>query len=57
LKQHRVWKEMPLIAVWDALAFLIWLASFFRKSFRWRDWEYIIRDGKLCTVNARSPEK
>jgi ceramide glucosyltransferase len=36
LKQPRFWKQMPLIPVWDALAFLIWLASFLRRSIRWR---------------------
>lgn len=57
LKQSRVWKEIPLIPVWDAFAFLIWLASFFRKSIRWRDGEYYIRDGKLCPVNPSQAHK
>ena len=38
---------MPLIPLWDALAFLIWLASFLRKSIRWRGADYYIREGKL----------
>jgi ceramide glucosyltransferase len=50
LKQPRVWKEIPLIPVWDAFAFLIWVASFFQKRIRWRDGEYYIREGKLCPV-------
>jgi ceramide glucosyltransferase len=57
LKQSRVWKEIPLIPVWDAFALLIWLASFFRKTIRWRDGEYYIRDGKLCPVNAGPTQK
>jgi ceramide glucosyltransferase len=57
LKQSRVWKEIPLIPMWDAFAFLIWLASFFRKSIRWRDREYYIRDGKLCPVNPSPAQK
>ena len=47
LKQKGLWKKLPLIAVWDALAFCIWLISFGRKSIRWRDQEYFIRDGIL----------
>ena len=38
---------MPLLPIWDALAFFIWLISFGRKSIRWRDQEYFIRDGQL----------
>jgi len=47
LKQSGLWKKMPLIAVWDAVAFCIWLASFTRQSVRWRGSEYRIRDGML----------
>lgn len=52
LKQSRVWKEIPLIPVWDGFALAIWLASFFRKSILWRGAEYYIRNGKLCRANA-----
>src|SRR6202162_1334700 len=31
LKRPALWKQMPLIAVWDALAFTIWVASFLRR--------------------------
>jgi ceramide glucosyltransferase len=47
LKQPRFWKQMPLIPLWDALAFLIWLTSFLRRSIRWRGADYYIREGKL----------
>ena len=57
LKQSRVWKEIPLIPVWDAFALAIWLASFFRKTIRWRDGEYYIRGGKLCPANAAPAQK
>ena len=50
LKQPRFWKQMPLIPLWDALAFCIWLASFLRKSIRWRGADYYIREGKLVPV-------
>ena len=57
LKQPGLWKEMFLIPVWDALAFFIWLASFFRKTVRWRDGEYYIRDGMLLSVTSNPAEK
>ena len=51
LKQPRFWKEMPMIPLWDAAAFVIWLASFLRSSIRWRGADYFIRDGKLVPVD------
>ena len=47
LKQRALWSKMPLIPVWDAIAFFIWLISFFRTSVRWRGADYYIRDGQL----------
>jgi len=47
LKQRGLWQKLPLLPIWDALAFFIWLISFGRKSIRWRDQEYYIRDGRL----------
>jgi ceramide glucosyltransferase len=47
LQQHDLWKKLPLIAVWDATAFIIWLISFGRSTIRWRGVDYILRDGKL----------
>jgi nucleoside-diphosphate-sugar epimerase len=35
---------------WDALAVIILLASFARNRVRWRDGEYIIRNGTLVPV-------
>lgn len=57
LKQSRVWSEIPLILVWDALALMIWFASFFRRTIRWRDAEYYIRDGQLCPVTPQPTSK
>lgn len=57
LKQDGLWKRMFLIPVWDAFAFFIWLASFIRKTVRWRDGEYYIRDGSLLPVTSSSLEK
>jgi ceramide glucosyltransferase len=56
LKRSRLWKEMSLIAVWDAVAFAIWVASFIRKRLRWRDGEYYIRAGVLCPAPS-TPEE
>ena len=46
---------MPLIPLWDAVAFGIWLTSFSRNSIRWRGADYHIRDGRLVPIaSARS---
>jgi ceramide glucosyltransferase len=50
LRQPGVWKSMTLIPLWDAVAFLIWLASFARNSIRWRGADYYIRQGQLVPV-------
>ena len=50
LRQSVIWKEMPLIPIWDALAFTLWLISFTRNTIRWRGSDYYIRDGKLVPV-------
>jgi ceramide glucosyltransferase len=57
LHQSRLWKQMPLIPIWDAVAFGIWLTSFGRNSIRWRGADYYIRDGRLVPVaSARAGE-
>jgi ceramide glucosyltransferase len=50
LRQTALWKEMPLIPVWDALAFALWLASFTRSKIRWRGADYYIREGRLVAA-------
>jgi ceramide glucosyltransferase len=45
LKQSTLWKKMPLIPVWDALALLVWLTSFMKKSIRWRGVDYQLESG------------
>jgi ceramide glucosyltransferase len=52
LKQRSYWRKMALIPLWDAMAFLIWMASFARRSIRWRGSDYYIRGGTLVPVNS-----
>jgi ceramide glucosyltransferase len=46
-RQGSLKKDFALIPVWDAMAFVIWLASFAQRSIRWRGSHYLIRDGLL----------
>jgi ceramide glucosyltransferase len=50
LQQRRLWLTLPLIPLWDAIAFAIWLISFTQTTIRWRDGHYYIRDGQLVRV-------
>ena len=52
LKQRVPWQGLALIPLWDAMAFVIWLASFTRRTIRWRDRDYYIRNGELVPVAA-----
>jgi ceramide glucosyltransferase len=52
MKQTRIWRKMPLIPLWDAMAFAIWLVSFGRRTIRWRGVDYHIREGKLVSTTA-----
>ena len=54
MKQAGLWKKMPLIPLWDAIAFAIWLASFGRRTIRWRGINYYLREGKLTAVTPRN---
>jgi len=56
LKQSIPWKKLVLIPLWDAMAFVIWLISFGRKSVRWRDNDYYIRDGMLVPLSPPAQE-
>jgi len=57
LKQPRFWKQMPLIPLWDGVAFCIWLASYLFRSIRWRNADYYIRGGKLVPVAVNSAKQ
>jgi ceramide glucosyltransferase len=54
LKQPGLWRKMPVIPAWDALAFFIWLTSFGRRSIRWRGADYLLRDGRLVPVAEKA---
>jgi ceramide glucosyltransferase len=54
LQQKGLWGKMPFIVLWDATAFLIWLASFGRKTIRWRGVDYLIQEGKLVPPRTRT---
>ena len=47
LKRPAPWQGLPLIPIWDGMAFVIWLVSFTRSTIRWRNRDYYIRDGQL----------
>ena len=57
LKQSTLWKQMILIPVWDAMAFLVWLVSFTRSTVRWRGGDYYIRNGRLVPQTPSSQSK
>jgi ceramide glucosyltransferase len=50
MNQQGVWKKMALIPLWDAMALCIWLASFRRKTIRWRGVDYFLREGRLVAA-------
>jgi ceramide glucosyltransferase len=52
MKQTGIWKRIPLIPVWDALAFVLWLASFSRRTIRWRGVNYRLLDGRLVAAGS-----
>jgi len=56
LKQSGLWSKMLLIPIWDFTAFLIWLASFSRRTIRWRGVDYILRDGILTLPKSHSSQ-
>ena len=53
LHEKGLWQKLPLLVAWDFTAFFIWLASFVRRSIRWRGVNYLVRAGML--VPGRQP--
>ncbi|MGA8145107.1 MAG: glycosyltransferase [Candidatus Acidiferrales bacterium] len=56
MKQTGLWKKMALIPLWDALAFVIWLISFSRKTIRWRGIDYFLREGRLVAAGQSAAQ-
>ncbi|MBV8832668.1 MAG: bacteriohopanetetrol glucosamine biosynthesis glycosyltransferase HpnI [Acidobacteriaceae bacterium] len=54
LEQAGLSKRLLLVPVWDAVAFTMWVASFARKTVRWRGGDYYIRDGMLVPATSAS---
>ncbi len=52
LRQRGLLAKLALIPLWDAMATLIWLASFTRRSIRWRGQDYFIVNGELVPARA-----
>lgn len=52
LKQRGVWAKLVFIPLWDAVATLIWLTSFTRKSIYWRGHKYAIVNGDLVPAEV-----
>src|SRR5271167_2952415 len=51
--KHRVsWQKYAGIPLWDAMASLIWLVSFTRRTIMWRGHRYFIREGQLVPATA-----
>jgi ceramide glucosyltransferase len=57
LKQKGVWKWMPLVALWDATAFVVWLMTFGRNTIRWRNVDYTIREGMLVQASPGGAQR
>ena len=56
LKRESITGKFWLIPLWDAMAFCIWIASFTRRSVRWRGDDYYIQKGRLIPVNSFAEE-
>ena len=48
-----LWGMMPLVVLWDLLAFSLWITSFGKNTIRWRGDNYYIRDGNLVPATTR----
>jgi ceramide glucosyltransferase len=51
MDQEGIGKKMPLIPLWDAMAFVMWVASWRRNTIRWRGVDYFLRDGRLVAAS------
>ncbi len=58
LQQPGLWRKLAWVPAWDAMAVLIWLVSFTRRTIRWRGQDYAIRNGELVpsSPSVRAPK-
>ena len=52
MRDPLVRRRFALLMVRDLFAFVVWLASFFPQSIRWRDREFRVRDKRLVPVST-----
>jgi ceramide glucosyltransferase len=57
LHEKNLVRKLPLLVLWDLTAFFIWLASFVRRSIRWRGVDYLVRAGMLAPLRQPAPKK
>jgi len=57
LRDQTLRGRMWLLPVWDAMAFLLWLASFGKNRFQWRGGEYRLRNGQLVPGTPHNSAK
>lgn len=50
LNEPGIGGKMLLVPIWDAVAFALWVASFFRGEVRWRNADYRIVEGQLVPI-------
>jgi ceramide glucosyltransferase len=48
-------REMELLPLRDAFAFVVWVASFFPQRIHWRGQEFYVRDKRLVSSGPREP--
>ncbi|MBI3663472.1 MAG: bacteriohopanetetrol glucosamine biosynthesis glycosyltransferase HpnI [Acidobacteria bacterium] len=53
LKDPVLRRKLWLVPVRDALAFLVWIASFFSSRIKWRGLEFTIENGRMVSVAPR----
>jgi ceramide glucosyltransferase len=56
LPEKNFWRKLPLFVLWDVFAFCIWVASFVRRSIRWRGVDYFVRAGMLVPGRQPAPK-
>jgi ceramide glucosyltransferase len=53
MKDRLVRRDLWMLPVRDAFAFIVWLASFFPQRIHWRDRQFRVRDKRLIPVARR----